>query len=825
MLPPKQSSTHLFSLPFIEDFCIQLDYSHISSYTEEHFRISTVSINTHHIFAAMKPITRIFILFFALFGTGFNTYAQGNSKLIKKGEQLLKKQKSDDLLDLLEDSNEKDPMYNYYMAMALYSKPERKRESLPYFEKHLELTDSIRIEHYGHHHVLYLLGQLYHLTYQFDKAEKMYVKFTKTIQKSLIFNEEEKEMIVRGVQRDIAYCKFARIAVSNPRNAVIESLGDSINSIYADYAPVVSQDEKKLIFTSRRPIEETRNLRRDEIYEDVYSADLIKGSLFGNKQKQVDSTNKLYFNLVTDFEYANFKKMDPSINTGGHEGSIQLHNIDKTLYFYRNEDIWSVNIENGEIGQPEKLGVHINSDGYEPSLFISSDEKLLFIVSDRLGGFGGLDIYVSRKTVSGEWSKLENMGPNINTEYDEDSPYLDPNGKRFYFSSKGHSSMGGYDIFKSSRENGSWTEPVNMGHPINTPADDIYFSMTTRYNRGYYASSTLDGKGDMDLYRITFADERDPVAELIGLFKRGDELIPANSRVTLTTLDGNESIDKDIDTLNGEYFLLLGHGKAYNMVVETEGFAPYQQRFIVPEQKAYFQLYQEVHHEHVYDSDGNIIGQQVTVYNAFGESDSLAFKYDKATSGAIAGIKSENALDGSIKAMSELKFYITEDSLKRLMKRDKELDFDLPTNVSVAFLKDENIMEYTLLSHEEYTGSLKREYFLSDRIDAPTGAVAVQSIQGLFYTVQIGVYSRDVDHSVFYNLDNIVTLKTQENQFRYSIGTHQSVEEATSAKDGMVELGLTDAFVTAYYRGKRITIAESYQILEQNGEEVLHIEP
>ena len=163
---------------------------------------------------------------------------------------------------------------------------------------------------------------------------------------------------------------------------------------------------------------------------------------------------------------------------------------------------------------------HVNSDYHEPSIFFSYDGKKLFVVSDRPGGYGGLDIYVSENIGEDQWSEPKNLGPEINTEFDEDAPYLDPDEKTLYFASKGHSSMGDFDIFRSVLEDTTWSDPANLGFPVNTPADDIYFTMTHRYNRGYYASADLNGKGDMDLYRITFSDERDPVAELIGLVKK-----------------------------------------------------------------------------------------------------------------------------------------------------------------------------------------------------------------------------------------------------------------------------------------------------------------
>lgn len=154
----------------------------------------------------------------------------------------------------------------------------------------------------------------------------------------------------------------------------------------------------------------------------------------------------------------------------------------------------------------------------------------MFIVSDMEGGYGGLDIYMSEQLENGKWTVPLNLGKNINTPYDEDAPYLDPDNETLYYSSDGHSSIGGFDIFRSKLDGFNGSPSINLGYPVNTTADDIFFIMTSRYNRGYYSSSKLGGKGDMDIYRISFADERDPVAELKGFVKMGKDLCRPNQK-------------------------------------------------------------------------------------------------------------------------------------------------------------------------------------------------------------------------------------------------------------------------------------------------------
>ena len=165
---------------------------------------------------------------------------------------------------------------------------------------------------------------------------------------------------------------------------------------------------------------------------------------------------------------------------------------------------------NGIWGKPEKLRRNENPNAFEPSAALSPDEQTLYLVSDRKGGHGGLDIYRYEKIANG-WGKPENLGAVINTSFDEDGVFVGKDGKTLYFSSKGHKSMGGYDIFKSTYNSNTetWSKPENLGYPVNTGGDDIYFMIAPNGERAYYASDKNGGFGEMDIYRITFIEKGD----------------------------------------------------------------------------------------------------------------------------------------------------------------------------------------------------------------------------------------------------------------------------------------------------------------------------
>ncbi len=228
--------------------------------------------------------------------------------------------------------------------------------------------------------------------------------------------------------------------------------------------------------------------------------------------------------------------------------------------------------------EPELLPGEINSDAIETSASISNDEHTVYFSSNREGGYGGMDIWRVKKLPTGEWSKAQNLGSVINTEFDEDSPFIHADGKTLYFISKGHKSMGGYDIFHTKVDDeGKWSKPVNLGYPVNTLANDLNFVMSADKLTGYYSSSAAGGYGGQDLYKINFKLD----AEILSVVKGGvasndTSHIPIEAVITL--------IDKRTKAVQGEYksnastgrfIMVVSPGSSYQVVVEAEGYHTY----------------------------------------------------------------------------------------------------------------------------------------------------------------------------------------------------------------------------------------------------------
>jgi outer membrane protein OmpA-like peptidoglycan-associated protein/Tol biopolymer transport system component len=337
----------------------------------------------------------------------------------------------------------------------------------------------------------YWIGTSYQFGLDFDKALDFYGRYKDKLIKKLGYQGKDKTDM-KEVDRRIVECKNGKEFVADPKPFSIVNMGREINSEFEDYAPVLNAEENEIVFTTRR---------RD-----------------GNTYENVADDNKPYEDIFTTTRggstWQPAKNIGPTLNNKFNDSNLSFSPDGKTLFIYKDEgngDIYFTERQkDGSWGVLEALPGLINSSYRESSVSITKDEELLYFASERPGGFGGSDIYVCYKDSRGEWSRVKNLGPSINTEFDEDGPFIDYDGKTLYFSSQGRKGMGGFDIFKANlldKEKNEWSEPENMGYPINSPDDDIYFSGTKDGKRWYYSSVREDGLGYSDIYKIEPSQE------------------------------------------------------------------------------------------------------------------------------------------------------------------------------------------------------------------------------------------------------------------------------------------------------------------------------
>lgn len=361
-------------------------------------------------------------------------------------------------------------------------------------------------------------------------------------------------------------------------NFIITNLGEDINSPYQDYAPIISADGSTMMFTSRRPIFKNDIIDKIEGFENVYTSEYNDMIWKWGKPTMLEST-------------VNQKSKNNS--------AIALSNDGQRLLLYRGApdgNIYESVLEGVNWSTPVKLPKPINSKKHESSASIAPDGRTIYFVSNRKGGQGGGDVWRCRQGING-WEEAENLGPVINTPQNEEGVFIHPDGKTLYFSSKGHGSKGGYDIFRSVYENGAWSKPENLGDSINTTGDELFYCLTADGKTGYFSSARPGGQGEKDLYEVYFKTKRtgSGLTLLKGIVIDSDSFDPIGAEIEISDNDKNEVIATvRSNSATGKYLISLPPGKNYGIAIKKQGYLFYSENFNIPATSAYKNVYKTV---------------------------------------------------------------------------------------------------------------------------------------------------------------------------------------------------------------------------------------
>lgn len=397
---------------------------------------------------------------------------------------------------------------------------------------------------------LYYLAKVNHQLRNFDVAIDYLNKYKAIDQKKRSVNTDETNYMIE-------VCNNAKKEISHPHRSIIKSMGEAVNSAFPDYVPVITPDESIMYFTSRR--EGSSNNIKDaygNYHEDVYT-----------------SYNK-------DGVWSKPENVGSPINTDTHDACVALSPDGQRMIVYRTApdlitgDLYVTRMgSDGKWGALQKYGNEINSQFIETSACFSSDTSEIYFSSNRPGGYGGKDIYRIKKVPTGRWGLPYNLGPDVNTKYNEDDPYLHPDGVTLFFSSTGHNSIGEYDVFKSvvNPETNKFGKAESLGYPINSVNNDRFFVLSGDGKHGYYSSVKEDSKGSSDIYVIdTRFGDNDLIVKSAYVFN-GEN--PGKAKVTL--LDSETKQVAGIFSSNaktGKFVLALNPLKYYKIIVEEEGY-------------------------------------------------------------------------------------------------------------------------------------------------------------------------------------------------------------------------------------------------------------
>ena len=505
------------------------------------------------------------------------------------GNEKYAKEQYDDALDYYFEAykfNPNNAELNYRMGRSLMAsyKIERKK-SITYLEK------AYQLDPHCDKMLLSDLGVAYHLVAEWDKAIDCFHKY-----KSSMVKGSESE--IAFLNKQIEECKNGKEFQKNPVRVFVDNLGSGVNTKAQEYAPFITTDESVIYFTARR--EDTHGKETDEsdgvFREDIYVSE-----------------------RTSDMKWGPSRNLGEPINSDNHDATAGLAPDGKTMFVYRgsnNGDLFESKFVDGVWTKPDNLNKNINTAYWENSASISYDGKTLYFISNRPDmTLGGLDIFMSKLDAKGDWGKPVNLGPVINTHYDEETVFAHPDGKTLYFSSMGHKTMGGHDVFKSVFENGKWSEPENLGYPVNSPSNEISFVINANGKRAYYAASHSDGYGLRDIYVVTMLGPEKPMilntedllvanvnkpvtakvveptipvsTNQLTLFKGRilDSLTkkPLEASILMINNELNQEIGKfESDKVSGKFLVTLPSGNNYNITVKSDGYLFQSLNFDIP---------------------------------------------------------------------------------------------------------------------------------------------------------------------------------------------------------------------------------------------------
>ncbi len=471
--------------------------------------------------------------------------------------------------------NSEHPVLNFKIGVC-YLYTDDKYEALKFLRKAYDQAPDMSIE------MQYLLGRAYHLVLEFDKAIEYYTVYKR--------NLKPEEFATQSLYIDklIQECENGKKIVETPVRVIIKNMGPAINSPYDDYFSVFTNNDSVLFFNSRRPFNKNkkRNPYDNKFYENIFISQLIDGT----------------WTVASVVPEVSRKSKNDAVVGASPDGN--------KLYVYRGKknrgDIYLSEKKENEWETPKPLSSKINSKDFEGSVFVTpGNDSIFFISTNAELTHGGKDILFSTTDNKGRWKAPSNLGSILNTEYDESGVFMTPDRKEIYFSSKGHNTMGGYDIFRFvKRDDNTWSDPENLGYPVNTPDDDIFFSLSQDGQYGYYSTIREGGSGARDIYQVIFlgsekefllSTEDIPVAGVIDLNKKGfftqpsileiDSSYyltgnvfnkktndPVIARLEFIDVEMSEIIATTVSDENGNYRVKFSVAKNYGVEIKAKDF-------------------------------------------------------------------------------------------------------------------------------------------------------------------------------------------------------------------------------------------------------------
>ena len=487
----------------------------------------------------------------------FSVMAQNINNEFKITKQLISSEKYTEAIahiNILLEKND-NANYNYLMGKCLVNQEFDKTKAIPYLLKaEKKIVKDYNNQAYNYTaaptEAIFLLAQAYYYDYKFHKALSLVSKYKKLEGEA---NNSEK------VTEFESKCLNAIRITNNPIKIEKRKIGDNINESSNNFSPLLNAEENILVFTSKN-----------------------------------DSTklNTIYISKKTDGRWSKQKSISSNINKSDKTEAVALSNDGNQILISQNDNGISnlyITRFNGEWSIPQKLNNNINSKYNETNASFTENADRIYFVSDRKGGFGGKDIYFSKMKPNGEWGQAVNLGDQINTEFNEGVVSIHSGGYTIFYSSNRPNSLGGYDLYFSDLINDTlWSDPINMGYPLNTVYNDINFYISNDAKR-VYTSYKTENKDKIYKIDLLSSPKRNSVV-IKGYIRNTQGEVVKNETLVLRERKSNRLIGKYTPNADGEYIFILGEGLKYFISLEDESKICIPKMISVPESASFYEI-------------------------------------------------------------------------------------------------------------------------------------------------------------------------------------------------------------------------------------------
>lgn len=529
-----------------------------------------ITIVRKQIIPLKNQVCLVFLFFFLLLNINSNAQADeflfenasiglntADIKLLKEGRVKFLQSQYSEALEIFETISDKQQLYLNYLKGICYSHDVENKQKALVLLKALEDKQNE------------ISGYNFNLAYAYVKNDSIQAAII-NYNKALMIEENKglkNDNLINEINLSLQHCQNILNLKEKKSFVIIKNLGPPINTKADEYCPLIPSNGELMIYTYRGP-----------------KAKGGKQKVKGSKIRNIDDVELFFEDVFLSKKINDTLWSEPqgieTINTNSHDAAVSLNSDGSELFIYRNRgdgkgDLYLSEL-NGEVWSKPALQIHLNSPEWDGSAcFIPNEDKIIFS-SERKGGYGGKDLYSAERVKNNMWTNIKNLGPEINSKFDEDAPFVTSDGRILFFASNNKNSIGGYDIFRCDLINGDWQSPYNLGSPINTTNDDNYFTVGGDGKVAYYSSYKKGGDGGQDIYKVEPGIPGRPVTlmQVEGLVTLNGKPVVAEVEIKSVLTNKGVRFKINANSATGKFLSNLATGDEYELMVSIDQFEP-----------------------------------------------------------------------------------------------------------------------------------------------------------------------------------------------------------------------------------------------------------